>query len=122
VDLKHALAAPAPDDSLWIGFEQTTLGEFADYWSYLDLDSWGWISDPRLLGPDRELVYLVDMNDPVIKEVEGRHEVTETAAIPATGLIMELIDSPNGVEINLGGEKANRWRVADLNGRVPDSP
>lgn len=106
-----------------MGFEQTTLGEFADYWSYLDLRSWGWITDPRPYGPDRELVYLVDMNDPVVKEVGGRHEVVEEAPIPATGFVMELINStePDGVEIKLGGEAANRWRVADLTGRESNS-
>ena len=119
-DLERALAAPAPDEFLWAGFEETTLGEFAAYWSYLDLDSWGWISDPRPHGPDRELVYLVDMNDPAVKEVDGRHEVAEEGPVPATGLLMELIDrsEPDGVEIDLGGEKTNRWRVADLSGRV----
>jgi hypothetical protein len=119
-DLERALAAPAPEDLLWPGFAQTTLGEFGVHWSYLDLDSWGWISDPRPHGPDRELVYLVDMDHPAVQQVEGRHEVADEAQVPATGLLMELIGTgePDGVEIKLGGESENRWRVADLSSRA----
>jgi hypothetical protein len=122
VELERVLAAPASDDFLWPGFEATTLGEFHDYWLFLDLGSWGWLSDPRPHGPDRELVYLVDLNGPAVKETDGRYEVTEDAEVLVTGFVMELMGDrdADGVDIFLGGEVQNRWRVIDLTRRAEE--
>lgn len=121
-DVWQGLASPAPEDELWEGFEETTLGEFNDYWSFLDLDSWGWMSDPRPHGPNAELVYLVDMDQLKLNEADGHYEVPEDTVAPATGLLMKLLDKSleDGVEVSLGAGaiEENRWRVADLSVRA----
>ncbi len=120
-DLRRALTSPAPEDPLWEGFEESTLGEFADYWSFLDLDSWGWMSDPRPHGPDSELVYLIDMDQLELNEADGHYEIPEDTHAPATGLLMKLLDKASeydGVEVSLGANEENRWRVADLSARA----
>jgi len=121
--LIQALSSPGPEDSLWEGFEETTLEEFNSYWSFLDLDSWGWMSDPRPHGPDAELVYLVDMDELEPDEVDGHYEVPEGSIAPATGLLMQLMAKPagdDGVEVRLGMDGENLWRVANLSTRATD--
>lgn len=82
-DLASVLAEPQPTDPLWRGFADTQLRECRNTWSNIDLDSWGWGTDPRPVSPGRELAVLFD--------VGGRYgTLNETTELPALGVVLEL--------------------------------
>jgi hypothetical protein len=84
-DLAAALAESAPMEDLWSGFAETQIAEFRSRWSDIDLDSWGWGTDPRAISPGRELAVLFD--------VGGEYGVMEAdTPLPGLGLVMELTD------------------------------
>jgi hypothetical protein len=107
----EALARPDTDEPLWEAFAGVTLDEIRANHTFLeDFDKWGWGSDPRPLGPDRELVILV--------RTEGRGGVivTEDTELPGHGFVMQHgeIEREQAL-IEVEGERVeNRWRVAEF--------
>ena len=56
-----------------------------------------------------------------LNEADGHYEIPEDTYAPATGLLMTLLDKDSeydGVEVSLGANGENRWRVADLSVRA----
>jgi hypothetical protein len=116
--LAEVLAGPAPDDPIWPLFEEATLAIFAEHWSYLDMESWGWVSAANPHGPGTELVYMADLSHPgLVKKGDG-WEVAEGAEFEVTGLLMELLEEDDGVQLLITDNIENRWRVADTSSRV----
>jgi hypothetical protein len=111
-ELTEALSALNPTDPLWPDFAEVTLREMRDHYPFVgEFDNWGWGSDPRPVGPDRELA--------VLFRTEGRGGVLATVdtPLPGVGFLMEhgaveaehaMIDTPDGEQVE------SRWRVADI--------
>lgn len=57
------LTEDCPAHPLWDGFEATQLRHFAILWADVDLETWGWGSDPRPFGPGEEVVILFECDD-----------------------------------------------------------
>jgi hypothetical protein len=118
-ELIASLSALQPADDLWPGFEETTLREFDEKWAHVDLDTWGWANHPRVVSPDREVVYLVDTQSSSVTlqgnryVVRGDHD--ENVPVRAEGLVVEHLKSgeTEGVQL-LAGDTENLWRVVDL--------
>jgi hypothetical protein len=75
---------------LWSGFEQAQLRDFRLMWADVDLASWSWEKEPRVLTLDLETVLLIDAGDldaggrPIGQAPpEGRQ---------ALGLVMSYVD------------------------------
>jgi hypothetical protein len=120
-DLEEALVKVAFDDPLWDAYAETQLREFREAWQDIDMSRRGWAGDPRPIGPNRELVLLVDIDDPNIVDKDDRHIVEEEALIRALGIVLEHVDEDDldpGITIafdNAEGDRIeNHWRVVDL--------
>ena len=72
-----------------------------------------------MVGPNREVVYLVNTEDPKLIDKGDRYDVVgredEEVRIRGQGLILELSapGDTEGVQI-IAGETENFWRVADF--------
>jgi hypothetical protein len=99
--LASALAEPEPREALWSSFADTQLREFREAWSNIDLDSWGWGTDPRPISPGRELALLFD--------VGGRYGIQEETTLrPGLGVAVELTDD-GWLVVELGTEYDDPW-------------
>jgi hypothetical protein len=69
-EVAESLADARSDHALWPAFEESSIQSFAETYSFVDLDSYGYASRPRPIGVDHELVLLLeaDRNDPRIFE------------------------------------------------------
>lgn len=58
-ELAARLAEIGSDHPLWPAFEDSSLQDFSEAYSFVDLDSYGYASRPRPIGVDQEVVLLV---------------------------------------------------------------
>jgi hypothetical protein len=92
--LCDALSADDPtEDRLWGGFAVSLVGEILAKWNHINPDHCGFLTKPRPIDIDRELVLYVDKGTPDPVVIDGPEDEEVELNLPFVGFIMRHGDN-----------------------------